>query len=359
MTPTFKSRHARAFRGPPRSAAWTLCLFLILQIPPAYAGGGILRYGAELFAGVSRVGKNGMRWDTYLEKTRQLLEAGKDQEALALTRAYGDEKLSRTIQAFLTDRQRVPDFLANVEAGNLAAAERMSASFAESGNQRIAAQMAELLDLKWAQWSSRFDQLIEANSGVSLREGNHIAGDDVRILKSIHSAAAISTIRIVPANVKRFVADFKKGASDPQSALHLAARHSPELVRTWKATAPQRRIFIAAAGDDLDAINALTAALEADGYTVFFYRFCIQPSGALCPSTTTGAFFQSAGKALFLDSKAASSSRYIAAEVGTAQRLQSGQAQLILVTPVEILSVASVAPIGVMLVSAGVTNDDD
>ena len=184
---------------------------------------------------------------------------------------------------------------------------------------------------------------------------NYFDNDALRLLRSVHSVSPISAIRIVPANVKQFASDFRQGASDPEAALREAATFSPELVNAWRMTPPEKRLFIAGAGEDTAAIDVLRHQLGQDGYGVFFYKFCVKPSGQLCPSATTGAFFKTAGQVLFLDSVAASNSRYVAVELDTAQRIQRGQRQLILVTPVQVLALAGAPAIGAIVFVASDT----
>lgn len=329
--------------------------------------------------GATKIGMNGMSSKTFHKQIETLLDAGKNDEAIELAREFGGGGLVWGIKSTIRLKEHAARFVEAVKTHDLFQAENIrdtvlaATPFSHLGNKmtkfidasfsHLGNEMTKFIDASWDKWSKQIDAVIERADKDSVEPANlqlsktltlplqpknpHLTNDALRLLKSFDNVSPIRKIRFVRTKVKQFVSDFKKGACEPEEALRLAEQHNHEIVKAWKSTPREKRIFIAGAGEDTPQIIKIKSKLEADGYAIFFYKFCVEPSGRLCPSPMVGAFFKTSGHAMLFDSIAVTSSRYVLAEVATAQRIASNKSHLILITPMQVLAVAT----GVTIVS--------
>lgn len=164
-----------------------------------------------------------------------------------------------------------------------------------------------------------------------------IPPEQKQIFKSLASVSqSMPRVRLVRAEVKRFVNDFAAGAQN--SAKYLTDRWvgNKPLLSRWQAAPKHRRVFVAGASQDRALIAAWAQQMESDGFVIFFYEFCRQPSGGLCASEVVGAFFWDAATAILADTPMAAKSRYISYEVAAALRLMRGESMFLMITPSEL-----------------------
>ena len=145
-------------------------------------------------------------------------------------------------------------------------------------------------------------------------------------------STGVLPINIVSPRVKVFISSFARGATSTEA--HETDRFFRML---WDAAPLDLRVFIIGAGADEPLIQEIKAKLEANGYTVFFYKSCSPLAEELCSSATVGSYFGTAGHAIVVQTDASARSLYIPYEIAAAQTLQKGQALFLMVTPTEIL----------------------
>src|SRR5262249_29258407 len=138
--------------------------------------------------------------------------------------------------------------------------------------------------------------------------------------------------RIVSSDVKEFVRSFEKGARDPELYFK-DPKADAQFVMRWKTTPKADRVFVIGSGEDAEAVMSVKTQLEKQGKVVLFYKFCAENAGALCQSTTVGAFLGTAGVAILTDTGGATGSRFVPQEVRASAQILAGQTRLFLIAP--------------------------
>jgi len=163
----------------------------------------------------------------------------------------------------------------------------------------------------------------------------------LELLRKVRSG--FSGLPIVEGTVKRFSKEFEAGARDPARFLSEVRLSQPALVSEWENTPREKRIFVIGAGKDSAKVSELAESWKSDGYTVFFYKFCGQSSGALCSSQAVGAMFGTSGRTMLYHTPSAELSKYVEVEVATARFLEGLDKQVVLISTAELLAAAKFA----------------
>ena len=129
----------------------------------------------------------------------------------------------------------------------------------------------------------------------------------------------------VDLDVDRFADRFLRGADDPETYLNRLEGNHADLRSRWLDTPKQRRVFVIGRGQDRHLAAAVRDELEKEGYSIFFYQFCADTGGMLCPPEAVGAFFKTSGRTFVLDTSAARTSPYVTREAEIAFGLQSAE----------------------------------
>lgn len=154
-----------------------------------------------------------------------------------------------------------------------------------------------------------------SSRGLTPAIAQHLSPAHAALLKTFDAAALpTSRIRVTKTGVKHFAKDFRAGMDNPNLYKTSMDPKQQQLLAAYYAAPKERRIFIAGSGKDTPQIHQIEAALK-DKYTVFFYEFCREASGALCWSESVGAAFASADQALFFNTPAAAASKYLPFEL--------------------------------------------
>jgi hypothetical protein len=170
-----------------------------------------------------------------------------------------------------------------------------------------------------------------------------LASEQRVVFQSIERSRPRVRWRVTSGDVKAFVHAFEAGMREPEQ--HFTdPLADPKLVQRWLATPKQNRVFVAGAQEDTAVIEGLRARLEQEKKIVFFYQFCSGTPGVLCASSTVGAFFKTAGTAVWAVSENAEKSPYLRLEVETARRFATHQNLLYIVTPDSVRPTAAAGP---------------
>ena len=147
-----------------------------------------------------------------------------------------------------------------------------------------------------------------------------------------------SGFSIVDGAVKQFSTDFVTGAKNPDRFMSEVSLSQPALVEKWKNTPREKRIFVIGAGKDSAKVSELTESLKSDGYTVFFYKFCRQSSGALCRSQAVGAMCGTSGITMVYQTPSAELSEYVKVEAATAGFIEGLNDKVVLISSSDLLA---------------------
>ena len=147
-----------------------------------------------------------------------------------------------------------------------------------------------------------------------------------------------SGFSIVDGAVKQFSTDFATGAKNPDRFMSEVSLSQPALVEKWKNTPREKRIFVIGAGKDSAKVSELTESLKSDGYTVFFYKFCRQSSGALCRSQAVGAMCGTSGITMVYQTPSAELSEYVKVEAATAGFIEGLNDKVVLISSSDLLA---------------------
>jgi hypothetical protein len=147
-----------------------------------------------------------------------------------------------------------------------------------------------------------------------------------------------SGFSIVDGAVKQFSTDFQAGAKNPDRYMSEVSLSQPALVEKWNNTPQDKRIFVIGAGKDSAKVSELTESLKSDGYTVFFYKFCRQSSGALCRSQAVGAMCGTSGITMVYQTPAAELSEYVKVEAATAGFIEGLNDKVVLISTSELFA---------------------
>jgi hypothetical protein len=144
----------------------------------------------------------------------------------------------------------------------------------------------------------------------------------------------LSGFSIVDGAVKQFSTDFAAGAKNPDRFMSEVSVSQPMLLKKWKNTPQEKRIFVIGAGKDSAKVSELTESLKSDGYTVFFYDFC-RP---LCSSKAVGAMCGTSGITMVYQTPSAELSEYVKVEAATAGFLEGLNDKVVLISTSEFLA---------------------
>jgi hypothetical protein len=166
---------------------------------------------------------------------------------------------------------------------------------------------------------------------------NRLPPEQRAVIKSLEEVSVpVSGIAFVSIKVKSFAQRFFRGAQEPKEYLH-ADGVNKEFVTTWEKTPLEKRIFMVGSRNNAEQIRGVISQLARDGFQVFFYLFCAEIPGKLCPDETVGAFFATAGLAVVFDTSDAAASPFVRLELKTAQRVRNGQPLIFMITPQPVL----------------------
>ena len=166
----------------------------------------------------------------------------------------------------------------------------------------------------------------------------------------------VHAINFVQPPVEKFAREFFMGATE--SRAHLANRSAGDGLFSllWDLTPLQKRVAIVGSSADEPLVDQMRAKLEAQGFQVFFYKFCSSRPGVLCDSKTVGAYFATAGHAFLVNTDTAALSPFIPYEIAAFQRIGKGEALFVMFTPADIAQAAKqgVKTVTVLVIRAGV-----
>lgn len=149
------------------------------------------------------------------------------------------------------------------------------------------------------------------------------------ILKPLdHEPYRIGAISIVDVRMKQFIARLKESART--FGVNRVRPEVGELWQRWNTAPIERRVFIVGSGKDAATVRALQAQLEPQGIQLFFYRFCEELTGHLCPDRVVGAFGATAGHHFILDTPYSRASEYVAYEAAALRQMRGDGGVMIL-----------------------------
>lgn len=166
------------------------------------------------------------------------------------------------------------------------------------------------------------------------------------LLKGL-SKAFTSTLQIIytSAEAKKFGKDFLVGAKEGQTRLGKLDKKLNPIVEPWLKAQEHKRVFVIAPSQSHPDVTLLKSALRAQGYEMFFYKFCEPILSKLCGSEDVGAFFATAGHVIAITSKHSESSAYIPVELAVAHKHAEG-GLLIVFTPSDLRRLTTVTSTG-------------
>lgn len=151
-------------------------------------------------------------------------------------------------------------------------------------------------------------------------------------------------------SAKQFGQDFMAGSRHASQRLRALRARRPALVDGWLRTPVAKRVFVIGASQSQAEIVLLRSRLQAEGFNVFFYKFCEDFLNTLCSSQDVGAFFFTAGHVIAVKSPAASASAYIPVELAASQSLLAHGA-LLIISPDDVARVVTKAAVAVQVIA--------
>jgi hypothetical protein len=141
----------------------------------------------------------------------------------------------------------------------------------------------------------------------------------------------------VEVDVRDFLEAYADGARNSPAVLHDYADHPQygALVRIWRATPLDKRVFLLGTRADEGALEGERIRLNNGGYQPFSYLECERLFGHLCPEELVGALAASAGSVLVLSSAESRISRYVTREAEVLRAIRAGKPVAVYLTPEE------------------------
>lgn len=181
--------------------------------------------------------------------------------------------------------------------------------------------------------------------GVSSREAAGIFTSPSWIAGSMRTLPAVASemsITWESTSVAHVLEGIDRGARDPQRGFAMAPTFYAARVAEWQQMGDKG---IAILGSRLDhpELMPIVAEWEAQGFKVFFFEFCRDVGGILCPPETVGAFAATAGHVFWMDTPAGRASRFVGPEIDVLVRARTGAPRALRITPRRLLGGAGVS----------------
>jgi hypothetical protein len=143
----------------------------------------------------------------------------------------------------------------------------------------------------------------------------------------------LPVVRHTTIQAKRFSKDFIKGAILGSSIIE---NHQNRAIDQWLQAPQAMRIFIIGASDDEATAAEIKITLKPYGYKVFFYKFCTDFAGNLCPEELVGAIYSTSGHTIIISSRKSALSDFVKIELSAIKSLRENRF-LIIATSNEII----------------------
>jgi hypothetical protein len=175
--------------------------------------------------------------------------------------------------------------------------------------------------------------------GVPSREAAGIVPPFSGIVGSLRTLPLVASS--IPINFERtFVADIveaiDRGARDPQRGFAMAPAFFAGQIAEWNQTAGERIAILGSSLDHPD-LAPIVQRWRAQGFKVFFFEFCREAGGILCPPEMVGAFAATAAHVLWMDTPAGRASRFVGPEIEVLVRARTGAVRALHITPRRLL----------------------